>query len=301
MKIAPIPGIKRDLPMRTVGIVGNGVVGNVLGTIFTEHDCEVRLFDRVPDRSPHCLAEVLRCDYVFVCLPTPMASEGRCDTGVVEDFFDRARRHRPTCLFVLKSTVPPGTTKKIQQRHPRLRLLHSPEFLTARNGQTDFLNTSYHVVGGANFVERELLASFLKTITPAAKVFTMSSDESEMVKYLLNSYAAVKAMFFTLAGLASQTIGADFAKVREAVTADRRVGTGYTDFKGDDGMLGFGGNCLPKDICGMMHFLKSIGVPAEQLEATISLNHLLRNPSQENISRVASITFSNKRSGLDAA
>ena len=132
----------------TIGVVGNGFVGNAIEKGFQDK-LEVRIYDIDPDKSTHSYMETLTSDYIFVCLPTPMVSieGGKCNLSILEDFFDDI----PSTIdgtFVIKSTVPIGTTDKFIKRYPHLKIIHNPEFLTAKNAEYDFINSDRHVIGG---------------------------------------------------------------------------------------------------------------------------------------------------------
>ena len=106
-----------------IGVVGGGFVGNAVARGFMEwSDGGVRVYDVVPEKSSHTLSEVLECDYVFVCLPTPMSEDGSCNTRIVEDFF--AASYNGDATFILKSTVTPGTTARIAKECGMANLVH---------------------------------------------------------------------------------------------------------------------------------------------------------------------------------
>ena len=76
-----------------LGIVGGGTVGRALARAFLEH-ADVRVHDRIKERSTHSITETLACDLVFLCLPTPR-KEGslECDLSAVEGFFEEFTRN----------------------------------------------------------------------------------------------------------------------------------------------------------------------------------------------------------------
>ena len=94
-----------------IGIVGNGFVGNAVYQNFRDKTvCKV--YDVDKNRSLNTLGEVINCDFIFVCLPTPMKAGGDCDLTIINDFFDKLPEYVPA-TFVIKSTVPIGTTKHL--------------------------------------------------------------------------------------------------------------------------------------------------------------------------------------------
>jgi UDPglucose 6-dehydrogenase len=129
-----------------IGIIGNGFVGNAIYQNFKDKEiCKV--YDVRVHRSHNTLEDTLDSDIVFVCLPTPMMENGECDLSYVTEFFNTVKVTTDT-LFVIKSTVPIGTTDNLCQKRSDLKIVHNPEFLTAVNAVDDFKNTDRHIIGG---------------------------------------------------------------------------------------------------------------------------------------------------------
>ena len=136
----------------TVGIVGNGFVGNaVYQNLRDKVKCKV--FDVDKNRCLSPLEEVIQQDFIFVCLPTPMRMDGSCDLSILDNFFEELPDNL-TGTFVIKSTVPVGTTKKYTERH---NVIHNPEFLTARNAVEDYAKAERNIIGG----DSELCVDFI--------------------------------------------------------------------------------------------------------------------------------------------
>ena len=169
-----------------IGIVGNGFVGNAVYQNFRDKTiCKV--YDVDKNRSLNTLGEVINCDFIFVCLPTPMKAGGECDLTIINDFFDKL----PECIpatFVIKSTIPIGTTKTFTEKH---NVIHNPEFLTARNAIQDFSNNERNIVGGDIDLCVEFVTMFEKHFPNIPSIIT-SSDESEAIKYFSNTFLAYK-------------------------------------------------------------------------------------------------------------
>ena len=70
-----------------IGIIGNGFVGNaVYQNLRDKVECKV--YDVDKNRSPNTLDEVLKQNFIFVCLPTPMKENGECDLSILDQFFE---------------------------------------------------------------------------------------------------------------------------------------------------------------------------------------------------------------------
>ena len=73
----------------TVGVIGNGVVGESQAFAFSP-TCEIKIFDKDPLRSINTLEEVLSSDFIFVCVPTPMYLDGNQDLSYVNNVFTKS-------------------------------------------------------------------------------------------------------------------------------------------------------------------------------------------------------------------
>ena len=253
-----------------IGIVGNGFVGNaVYQNLRDKAECKV--FDLDKNRSLNTLEEVINQDFIFVCLPTPMKMNGSCDLSILDKFFDDLP-DLLTGTFVIKSTVPIGTTKKYTERH---NVIHNPEFLTARNAIEDYANAQRNIVGG----DEELCIDFIRFFEqcfPEIPSIITSSDESEAIKYFSNTFLAYKVAYFNKIYDLCQVVGMDYDLVCEGVTADSRIGKSHTKVPGIDNDRGFGGTCFPKDINSLIKQMESHNVNADMLKEVWKYNEQIR-------------------------
>ena len=254
----------------TVGIVGNGFVGNaVYQNLRDKVKCKV--FDVDKNRCLSPLEEVIQQDFIFVCLPTPMRMDGSCDLSILDKFFEDLPDHL-TGTFVIKSTVPVGTTKKYTERH---NVIHNPEFLTARNAVEDYGNAERNIVGG----NKELCVDFIcffDACFPKIPSAIVSSDESEAIKYFSNVFLAYKVAYFNKIFDFCKATGMNYTKVRQGVTADHRIGKSHTQVPGIDNDRGFGGTCFPKDINSLIVQMESKDVNADMLKEVWKYNEQIR-------------------------
>jgi len=177
-----------------IGIVGNGFVGNAIYQNFKDKEI-AKVYDVRIHRSYNTLEDTVNSDIVFVCLPTPMKDDGTCDLSYVLRFFSDVKVTNDKTLFVIKSTVPIGTTEKICEMRQDLKVVHNPEFLTAVNAVEDFKNADRHIIGGKQdwcMILREFYHKHF-SFTP---IQVVTSNESETIKYFANSFLAAKISFF---------------------------------------------------------------------------------------------------------
>ena len=127
-----------------VGVIGNGFVGEAISFAFSSIS-EMYVYDIDPSRSLSDINLVHMCDFVFVCVPTPMYQDGSQDLSYVDNVFEKAT-DKP--LYIIKSTVLPGTTEKLSKKYPNFKIIFSPEFLTERTAKLDMLTQSRIILGG---------------------------------------------------------------------------------------------------------------------------------------------------------
>lgn len=253
-----------------IGIIGNGFVGNaVYQNLRDKVSCKV--FDLDKNKSLNSLDEVLGQEFIFVCLPTPMKSTGECDLTILDDFFNNVS-NTVDGIFVIKSTVPIGTTKKYASKH---RVIHNPEFLTARNAVEDFRNSERNVIGGEENLCKKF-AEFFEKVFPNIPSIITSSDESEAIKYFANSFLACKVAYFNKMYDLCKVIGMNYETVCSGVTYDSRIGKSHTQVPGIDNDRGFGGTCFPKDLNSLIVQMESHGIDADMLKSVWSYNQKIR-------------------------
>tara|TARA_B110000967_G_C18752402_1_gene493528 strand:- start:439 stop:1026 length:588 start_codon:yes stop_codon:yes gene_type:complete len=128
------------------------------------------------------------------------------------------------------------------------RLTINPEFLTESNAKAQFVNASYHVIGGHPDACQGLAQLYdVYSLCTASEYLFTSGPEAAFVKYGVNSYLAMKVTFFNQIYDSIQKFGCNFPTVANAIGKDERIGVGHTRVPGYDGKRGYGGACFPKD------------------------------------------------------
>ena len=265
----------------TVGIVGNGFVGNALYQNLRDK-VQCKVYDVDKNRSFNTLEEVVEQEYVFVCLPTPMRKDGSCDLSILEKFFEDIEEMDLDILtertFIIKSTVPIGTTKRLAEKHSLTWIVHNPEFLTARNAVHDFKVAQRTVLGGDSLLTNRVAKLYWGYIYYGQdpEIIQCSSDESEAIKYFSNTFLAYKVAYFNKVYDTCQKLGMDYKNVREGITKDRRIGTSHTKVPGIDRDRGFGGTCFPKDLSSLILQMEKHDLNADLLREVWKYNEEIR-------------------------
>ena len=255
-----------------IGIVGQGFVGNAVFQKF-KNFFEIKTYDLDPNKSNSSLDEVCVCDYIFLCLPTPMNNDGSSNTSIVENIIKKIDQKNETTI-IIKSTIPPGTTDYWNKIY-KSKIIFNPEFLTEKNAINDYNNQDRIIIGGDSDSIKKLKLIFSQ-IFPKAIIIESSAKEAEMVKYITNNFLSVKISFANEIYNLCKLMGINYDKVIEFAISDKRLGNSHWRVPGHDGDFGFGGHCFPKDINAMLNLCKKHNLISNVIEAAIKTNDAVR-------------------------
>jgi UDPglucose 6-dehydrogenase len=202
-----------------------------------------------------------------------MYEDGAADLSIVEEVLSQLAEIPGERIAVVKSTVPPGSTEKWNQKFGEqgLRVVFNPEFLTERSALEDMRNQNRIILGGKR-PELDLVKQVFVSAFPSIPIIKTDSSTAEMVKYFANTFFSVKVSFANEMKQICDAAGIDYDKVVEYASQDERIGKSHWHVPGPDGHLGFGGHCFPKDINAMIAKARELGV-----EPKILLTAWLKN------------------------
>ena len=263
----------------TIGIIGQGFVGNAIKEGFSPY-YTIRAYDKFKPTYDTVESVVEYSDVIFVCVPTPMTETGECYTGIVESVLSDIEmeckvQKQTDKICIIKSTVPPGTTKRMNEMFENLNVIFSPEFLTEANAVNDFKNQNRIILGGLNKVTAKVKPIFAK-VFPKARIVKTDSKYAEMVKYVTNTFLATKVSFANEINQICEALDIDYDKVIEYAQHDDRLGKSHWSVPGPDGDLGYGGHCFPKDLMALIHLELQLGIEPIMLSATMVKNDEVR-------------------------
>jgi UDPglucose 6-dehydrogenase len=254
-----------------VGIVGLGFVGKAVESSFDM--AETVCLDSDPRKGyTGTYADLMTCEAIFVCVPSPMNTDGTCDTSILEEVLLKLKGF--TGVIISKVTAPPDTYQHLNSIYPNL--IHSPEFLTAANAFRDYINATTAVVGGNIKAYRTEAAQFIKASQPMANIVECGIGEAALTKYAINSFLATKVVFMNEVYQLADTLGLDYNMITAIMRTDKRIGSSHMTVPGQDGSLGFGGYCFPKDTEALSKFAESKRSSLSVLDAAIKKNTMLR-------------------------
>ena len=261
---------------KTVGVIGNGFVGETIAFAFSPTS-EVKVYDVNPLKTTHTLNEVMEQEFIFICLPTPMSTDGSQDLSFIENFFESVSPKKDT-VFIIKSTVLPGTTDQLIKKYG-YNIIFSPEFLTERTAKLDMLTQARIIFGGDEKLTKKVEVLFNDRFMNR-NIIHMDSKTAEFVKYMNNTFFAVKVGLMNEYYRLATNIGIDWDKALYGFVSDGRIGDSHLHVPGPDGKLGFGGTCFPKDINALITMSNEAGCSMNILEATWKTNLEVR-PEQD--------------------
>ena len=262
----------------TIGILGVGWVGGTLARYFEEirgyrRGENLFLYDIDPAKcaGPHTkgfgvgAGDFNNADIIFVTLPTPRnPKDGSCDTSILESAIPKIKGEK---IIVIRSTVLPGTTERLQRQYLQHKFLFNPEFLTESRAWNDMVRPDRQIVG---FTEKSLDAAHaVLSLLPKAPFMSpwgmgtyqptrITATEAEFIKYAGNVHFARKVTFANALAKLAAHAGANYENIRKGMAADHRIGDSHLDVM-HGGYRGFGGYCFPKDISALIAFADAAG------------------------------------------
>jgi UDPglucose 6-dehydrogenase len=258
-----------------IGIIGQGFVGTAVKEGL-KNFFNIETYDIAKKSTCSSLDKLLKkSNTIFVCLPTPMETDGSCHVGIVEKVLNKINKKSKNKTLIIKSTIPPGTTAKWNKKYSNIDIVFNPEFLTEANAINDFKNQSRIIIGGPKKAASRVRRIFVKAF-PKVKIIKTDSTYAEMVKYITNTFLATKVSFANEMYQICDKLDIDYDKVIEYAMHDERLGYSHWSVPGPDGDFGYGGHCFPKDVSALISVAMGLDLNPGMLMSTHLKNELVR-------------------------
>lgn len=271
------------MEIQNIGIVGFGFVGSALAHGFSTY-YNIKIYDKYCNQYDSLEDVVRYSTVIFICVPTPTNKDGLQDLSYIRDALSSISSiseeendwdDSTKKILVIKSTILPGTTRKLSSEFPKHTIVFNPEFLTERTAKLDFINSSRIVLGGMHYPTSIVEIMYRKRF-PHTPIFKTSWEGAELVKYMCNSFFAMKISFMNEMYDISQKLNVPFDELKDMFLTDYRIGNSHCDVPGHDGKRGFSGLCLPKDSNAFWHWAEQNGMILDSIKTACKINDRIR-------------------------
>ncbi len=285
-----------------IAVIGSGYVGLVAGICFSDVGNDVTCVDSNPEKisklkdgkipfyepglqdlfdrnisrihfSSDIAKAVAPAKLIFIAVGTPELANGDADMqptlNVLKEICLASTEKK---YVVLKSTVPIGTSKKVESfcreycKH-EIEVINNPEFLKQGSAVDDFLHPDRVVIGCRTEEAQKIMTELYKPFINGNPIIFMDNTSAEMTKYAANSFLALKISFINELALLADKLGADINSVRRGFTSDSRINPAFF-YPG----LGYGGSCFPKDVRALINAGKDHDLDLKLVKAADDVN-----------------------------
>ncbi|GAB5409660.1 MAG: nucleotide sugar dehydrogenase [Balneolaceae bacterium] len=229
--------------------------------------------------------------FSFICVGTPVASSGKMNLeyvrAVAEQIGKALKNKNEFHVVAVRSTVPPGTCNMVssiieeasgKENGKDFAVISNPEFLREGTAVADYFDPPVTVIGSNS----EKGSEFAKNIYLGLKapVEEVELDVAEIIKFVNNSWHAVKISFANEIGGICKELGVDSHAVMDLFAKDGKLNLGKAYTKPG---FAYGGSCLPKDLGGLIYLGNKEFVDIPMISAVPSTNESLKRKAIQKV------------------
>lgn len=216
---------------------------------------------------------IQEAEIIFISVGTPPLSDGSANLSQVEDVARTIGRFMDGYkIVVIKSTVPVGTNRKVQELISQSQtipidfaLVSNPEFLREGSAVRDMFHADRVVIGARSARALEVMTHVYQPLQ--SPIVTTSPETAEMIKYASNAFLATKISFINEIANVCEHFGADVRDVALGMGMDHRINKHFLDAG-----VGYGGSCFSKDIQALLKIGQSVDIELRILQAVEAVN-----------------------------
>lgn len=237
-------------------------------------------------------------DAIFICVGTPPKKNGESNLNFVDQVSKEiSKRIKGYTVIVSKSTVPVGTSKRIENilrkknSQKTYDVVSNPEFLREGSALEDFTRPDKIIIGCRSEKAEKMLKRIYK---PLNRPYVVTNNETaEIIKYANNSFLATKITFINEIADLCENIDAEVETVAKAIGLDGRIGPKFLH-PGP----GYGGSCFPKDVKSLIYQGNKNLTDLKIIKAVDKANELRIQSLFKKIKKITKNKFSNIQIGL---
>ena len=237
-------------------------------------------------------------DVIFICVGTPPKKNGESNLNFVDQVSKEiSKRIKGYTVIVSKSTVPVGTSKRIENilrkknSQKTYDVVSNPEFLREGSALEDFTRPDKIIIGCRSEKAEKMLKRIYK---PLNRPYVVTNNETaEIIKYANNSFLATKITFINEIADLCENIDAEVETVAKAIGLDGRIGPKFLH-PGP----GYGGSCFPKDVKSLIYQGNKNLTDLKIIKAVDKANELRIQSLFKKIKKITINKFRNIQIGL---
>ena len=241
---------------------------------------------------------ISQSDVIFICVGTPPKKNGESNLNFVDQVTKEiSKKIKGYTVIVSKSTVPVGTSRRIEKILKRVRstktfdVVSNPEFLREGSALEDFTKPDKIIIGCRTTKAEKILKKIYK---PLNRPYVVTSNETaEIIKYANNSFLATKITFVNEIADLCENIGAEIETVAKAIGLDGRIGSKFLH-PGP----GYGGSCFPKDVKSLIYQGNKNSIDLKIVKAVDKANELRIKYLFQRVKKITKNKFNNIQIGL---
>ena len=274
--------------MLKIGIIGLGFVGSaVQASLIKNKDLYQGIFVydkyKLDHNTKNAFYAILETDIVFICVPTLYDENiNSFNMNELDEVISELNKQKYKGIILIKSTLLPNYCSITNDLYPSLKIIHNPEFLSAKTAVDDFEKQTHIVLGHTEYSALcvNKIKLFYEEMFSARKhnlIFSISNSKiAGLMKLSCNSFYATKIQFFTELYTLCEKMGISYEEMKSMMLKNNWINPQHTDVPGHDNNISFGGACFPKDISALNKYMAFHNVPNAVINAAITERNEMR-------------------------
>ena len=236
-----------------IGSIGRGMVGEAIYQGLKSLGNDMYYYDPVFKESK--MSDIINTDVVFISVPTIPNENNECDLSILYKVLGELESLKYKGIICIKSTITPGTTKKMIDKYSNDKICFCPEFLKERCAYEDFMiNNPICIVGTES---KEAFEIIKKIHLPISKEIKMvGPTEAELTKYMQNVYNTYRILFANGMYEICKHNNVEYDSILKTLLYRNELDAKY--MRCNENLRGPSGPCLVKDSLAFNQYVNSL-------------------------------------------